>query len=69
MIRFKDLLDAVYENNPKADLELLEEVYRFAEDLHKGQFRKSGEPYIIHPLSVALILAELGLDEKAVAAP
>ncbi len=63
MIRFKDLLDAVYENNPKADLELLEEVYRFAEDLHKGQFRKSGEPYIIHPLSVALILAQLGMDE------
>ncbi len=68
MIRFKDLLDAVYENNPKADLELLEEVYRFAEDLHKGQVRKSGEPYIIHPLSVALILAQLGMDEKAVAA-
>ncbi len=68
MIRFKDLLDVVYENNPKADLELLEEVYRFTEEMHKGQFRKSGEPYIIHPLSVALILAELGMDEKAVAA-
>ena len=68
MIRFKDLLDVVYENNPNADLELLEEVYRFAEDLHKGQVRKSGEAYIIHPLSVALILAELGMDEKAVAA-
>ena len=68
MIRFKDLLDVVYENNPNADLELLEEVYRFAEDLHKGQVRKSGEAYIIHTLSVALILAELGMDEKAVAA-
>lgn len=68
MIRFKDLLDAVYDSNPNADLELLEEVHRFAEDLHKGQFRKSGEPYIIHPLSVALILAQLGMDEKAVAA-
>lgn len=68
MIRFKDLLDAVYENNPNADLEFLEEVYRFAEDLHKEQVRKSGEPYIIHPLSVALILAELGMDETAVAA-
>lgn len=68
MICFKDLLDAVYEANPKADLELLEEVYRFAEDLHKGQYRKSGEPYIIHPLSVALVLAQLGMDEKTIVA-
>ena len=68
MLRFKDLLDAVYEVNPKADMELLEEVYRFAEDLHKGQYRKSGEPYIIHPLSVAIILANLGMDEHTIAA-
>jgi len=68
MLRFKDLIDVVYENNPNADLEMLEEVYRFAEDLHKDQKRKSGEPYIMHPLSVALILAELGLDERAIAA-
>ena len=68
MTRFKDLVDAVYENNPNADIEYLEEVYRFAEDLHKDQYRKSGEAYIIHPLSVAIILAELGMDEKAVAA-
>lgn len=67
-MRFKDLLDVVYENNPEADLCTLEEVYRFAEDLHKGQYRKSGEPYINHPLHVAMILAELGLDEQAVAA-
>ncbi len=68
MTRFKDLVDAVYENNPNADIEYLEEVYRFAEDLHKDQYRKSGEAYIIHPLSVAIILAELGMDETAVAA-
>ncbi len=68
MTRFKDLIDAVYENNPNADIEFLEEVYRFAEDLHKDQVRKSGEAYIIHPLSVSIILAELGMDEKAVAA-
>ena len=68
MTRFKDLVDAVYKNNPNADIEFLEEVYRFAEDLHKDQYRKSGEAYIIHPLSVAIILAELGMDEKAVAA-
>ncbi len=67
-MKFKDLLDITYENNPKADLETLEEVYRFAEDLHKGQVRKSGEPYIIHPLYVAVTLAELGLDENAIAA-
>ena len=68
MTRFKDLVDAVYKNNPNADIEFLEEVSRFAEDLHKDQYRKSGEAYIIHPLSVAIILAELGMDEKAVAA-
>lgn len=65
---FKELLDAVYEVNDHADLELLEEVYRFSEDLHKGQYRKSGEPYISHPIEVAMILAELGMDEKAIAA-
>ena len=43
MTRFKDLVDAVYENNPNADIEYLEEVYRFADDLHKDQYRKSGE--------------------------
>ena len=68
MTRFKDLIDTVYQNNPNADLEFLEEVYRFAEDLHKNQYRKSGEAYIIHPLSVAIILAQLGMDEKAIAA-
>ena len=68
MTRFKDLVDAVYKNNPNADIEYLEEVYRFAEDLHKDQYRKSGEAYIIHPLSVAILLAELGMDETAVAA-
>ena len=67
-MRFKDLLDIVYEKNPQADLCTLEEAYRFAEDLHKGQFRKSGEPYINHPLHVAIILAELGLDEQAIIA-
>lgn len=67
-MRFKDLLDIVYENNPQADLCTLEEAYRFAEDLHKGQYRKSGEPYINHPLYVAKILAELGLDEQAIIA-
>ena len=67
-VLFKQILDTVYENNPNAELELIEEVYRFAEDLHKGQFRKSGEPYILHPLNVALILAQLGLDERAVCA-
>ncbi len=68
MTRFKDLVDAVSANNPDADIEYLEEVYRFAEDLHKDQHRKSGEAYIIHPLSVAIILAELGMDETAIAA-
>lgn len=67
-VQFKDLVDAVYETNPTADLAFLQDVYWFAEEFHKNQFRRSGEPYITHPLHVAITLAELGLDEKAIAA-
>ena len=65
---FKEILDTVYENNKHADLELIEEVYRFAEDLHKGQFRKSGEPYILHPMNVALILTSVYADYETISA-
>ncbi|MHA6764549.1 RelA/SpoT family protein [Streptacidiphilus sp. PAMC 29251] len=49
-------------NDPKADLATLERAYQIAERWHRGQKRKSGDPYITHPLAVATILAELGMD-------
>jgi GTP diphosphokinase / guanosine-3',5'-bis(diphosphate) 3'-diphosphatase len=49
-------------NDPKADLVTLERAYQVAERWHRGQKRKSGDPYITHPLAVATILAELGMD-------
>ena len=47
---------------------MIEEAYEFAREMHEGQYRKSGEPYIIHPVNVAIILADLGLDDNAIAA-
>ncbi len=54
--------------HPKADLALIERAYRVAERAHEGQTRKSGEPYITHPLAVAQILADLGIGAKTIAA-
>ncbi|MBQ2228371.1 MAG: bifunctional (p)ppGpp synthetase/guanosine-3',5'-bis(diphosphate) 3'-pyrophosphohydrolase, partial [Firmicutes bacterium] len=55
------------EYNPNYDAQLLEKAYLTAEKYHEGQFRKSGEPYIIHPMAVGRILAELGMDEVTIA--
>ena len=54
--------------NPTYDVDLLERAYAKAEEVHEGQFRKSGEDYIIHPIEVARILADLGMDEQTIAA-
>ncbi|WP_148575006.1 RelA/SpoT family protein [Nocardioides caldifontis] len=62
------LFRAVRANHPKADLALLERAYVTAEKLHRGQRRKSGEPYITHPLAVTTILAELGMTEPTLVA-
>lgn len=62
------LYRTVRAQHPKADIALLERAYRVAEKAHEGQKRKSGEPYITHPLAVAQILAELGLGVKTLAA-
>jgi GTP diphosphokinase / guanosine-3',5'-bis(diphosphate) 3'-diphosphatase len=56
------LLQAVRSFNAKADTKEIERAYRFAEEHHEGQLRKSGEPFIEHPLAVARVLADLGLD-------
>ena len=62
------VLRAFKENHPRGDTALLVRAYETAERCHVGQFRKSGEPYITHPVAVATILAELGLSETIVAA-
>jgi GTP pyrophosphokinase len=67
MIRFEDLLDKVQGYNPDADLELLRKAYVFSALEHKGQIRHSGEPYLIHPLEVADILADMKLDAVCIA--
>src|SRR5690349_10886295 len=68
MIRFEDLIEKVRATNPDADVELLRRAYVFSAFEHKGQVRHSGEPYLVHPLEVADLLAEMKLDVVAVAA-
>jgi GTP pyrophosphokinase len=68
MIRFEDLVEKVRAGSPEADVELLRKAYVFSAFEHKGQVRHSGEPYLVHPLEVAAILADLKLDVVAVAA-
>ncbi len=68
MIRFEDLIEKVRATNPDADVELLRRAYVFSAYEHKGQVRHSGEPYLVHPLEVADMLADMKLDVVAVAA-
>src|SRR5258705_13174861 len=68
MIRFEDLIEKVRTTNPDADVELLRRAYVFSAYEHKGQVRHSGEPYLVHPLEVADLLADMKLDVVAVAA-
>lgn len=56
------LLEKIKSYDPKADLDMIKLAYDFADDAHKGQKRKSGEPYIIHPLAAAHILADMSID-------
>ncbi|WBU38676.1 RelA/SpoT family protein [Homoserinibacter sp. YIM 151385] len=62
------LLRTVRSHHPKADLALIERAYAAAERAHDGQQRKSGEPYITHPIAVAQILADLGIGARTIAA-
>ncbi|HXT68509.1 MAG TPA: bifunctional (p)ppGpp synthetase/guanosine-3',5'-bis(diphosphate) 3'-pyrophosphohydrolase [Vicinamibacterales bacterium] len=68
MIRFEDLLEKMRAANPDADTELLRRAYVFSAYEHKGQVRRSGEPYLVHPLEVADLLADMRLDAVAIAA-
>ena len=62
------LLLAIHSNHPKADLSIVEQAYVVAERAHRGQLRKSGDPYITHPVAVATILGELGMTPPTLAA-
>ena len=65
---FKDLISRVRKYHPSDDISMIEKAYRVANEAHAGQVRKSGEPYIIHPLYVAIILADLEMDKETICA-
>lgn len=65
---YKELIDKIKTYHPSDDFSMVEKAYKLAVDAHKEQKRKSGEPYIIHPLKVAYILAELELDMETITA-
>ena len=64
----EEVLETVKKSNRRADLKLIKRAYEFAKDKHKDQLRRSGEPYIIHPIQVAYILSTLGLDHSTICA-
>ncbi len=66
--KFRKLLDVVRANRPGDDLDVIRKAWAFCLEHHKGQKRLSGEPYVLHPLEVALVLAEMKLDSTAIAA-
>jgi len=66
--RFRDLVRKVRAYRPEEDQALVKKAYEFSEKHHKGQVRESGEPYLVHPLEVAILLAEMRLDATAIVA-
>jgi GTP pyrophosphokinase len=66
MIRIEDVISKVERNRPNSDIDLIRRAYLFSALHHRGQKRASGEPYLVHPLEVANILAEMRLDETSV---
>lgn len=65
---YEELIQRVRRYHPSDDITLIEKAYNQASEAHKGQLRKSGEPYIIHPLCVGIILADLEMDKETIAA-
>ncbi|MDE6759284.1 MAG: bifunctional (p)ppGpp synthetase/guanosine-3',5'-bis(diphosphate) 3'-pyrophosphohydrolase [Lachnospiraceae bacterium] len=65
---YETLIEKVLEYHPNTDITMIEKAYEIADKAHEGQLRKSGEPYIMHPLCVAIILAELELDKETIVA-
>ena len=67
-ILYGELIGSIRRYHPSADISMIERAYKIAYEAHEGQARKSGEPYIIHPLCVAIILADLEMDKETIAA-
>ncbi len=65
---FKPLLEIIEKNEKNYDIDKIKEAFNFAAKMHEGQTRLSGEPYICHPVAVAIIVAELGLDTDSICA-
>jgi guanosine-3',5'-bis(diphosphate) 3'-pyrophosphohydrolase len=68
MVTIDAICESVLERNPNADLDLIRRSYAYAAEGHAGQFRKSGDPYLVHPMSVAKIIADLNLDVPSICA-
>ena len=67
-VLYEELVKSIKRYHPSDDLTMIKKAYQIAYDAHKDQKRKSGEPYIIHPLCVAIILADLEMDKETIAA-
>ncbi len=67
-VLYEELVRSIRRYHPSDDITMIEKAYHIADNAHKDQRRKSGEPYIIHPLCVAIILADLEMDKETIAA-
>ena len=67
-VLYNSLIECIRKYHPSANTDIIEKAYHVADEAHEGQLRKSGEPYIVHPLSVALILADLEMDKETIVA-
>src|SRR5437762_714951 len=68
LTKFRELMKGMQENRPNDDLTIVKKAYDYSQKYHAGQTRASGEPYLVHPLEVALILAEMKIDPAAIVA-
>src|SRR3982074_3649456 len=68
LTKFRELMNRMQENRPHDDLSIIKNAYDFSLKHHEGQTRASGEPYLVHPLEVALVLAQMKMDPVAIAA-
>ena len=67
-VLYDELIASIKKYHPSTDISMIQKAYEVAREAHKDQKRKSGEPYIIHPLCVAIILADLELDKETIVA-